>query len=51
MSFCWMVIKDGKEIGIVIKGWYDLCVGICVVLVGEVMMVCVFVDYLLWYRG
>lgn len=44
-----IINKDNEEIDIVIKGCYDLCVGICVVFIVEVMLVLVLMDYLLCY--
>lgn len=38
----------GEEVEMIIKGCYDFCVGICVVLIVEVMLVIVLMDYLLW---
>lgn len=45
-----IINKDNEEIDIVIKGCYDLCVGICVVFIVEVMLVIVLMDYLFCYR-
>lgn len=42
---------NGELIEFIIKGCYDFCVGICVVLIVEVMLVIVLMDYLLCYCG
>lgn len=43
--FGYMINCFGEEVEMIIKGCYDLCVGICVVLIVEVMLVIVLMDY------
>lgn len=44
LMLCCMINQKGEDIELIIKGCYDFCVGICVVLIVEVMVVCVILD-------